>query len=86
MKIGKATIQTQKITRHTKNEFEATYKEKHIYISTDHGFGPAEDENQKRFEIEVFDIMSGAYDVCTIKDFNTIEDALLYALEVAKLV
>lgn len=86
MKIGKAIIQEQKIKRYNKSEFDATYKGRSIFVSDNHGFGLAEDADKKRFNIEVYDIMSGMYDVYTYEDFNNIEEAIIYALEGAMLV
>ncbi len=83
MKIAGCVIRN--ISVNTPNHFEATYKGRYIYISTDHGFGKPENKNLKRFNIEVTHEESGMYDVNTWEDYPTIEKAIESALEGALL-
>jgi hypothetical protein len=69
-----------------KSLFNANYKGKRIYISTDHGFGKPQYDHLKRFLIDVVDIKTGMYDVQSYQDCHTIRDAIIYALKGAMLV
>lgn len=79
-------IQDRNIKTKTENDFEATYKGKRIYISTNHGFGKPKYDHLKRFNIDVIDIKTGMYDVQSYQDFHTINDAIIYAVKGACLV
>lgn len=86
MKVLGCIIQKRQIIDHTKNLFDANYKGKRIYISTDHGFGKPKNAYLKRFLIDVVDIKTGMYDVQTYEDFEHIDEAIEYALKGAMLV
>lgn len=85
MKISGLIIQDRKIISNSDNIFDATYKGKHIYITTDHGFGNAKYSHLKRFLVDVKDIKTGMYDVESYQDLHTIRDAISYALKGAML-
>ena len=86
MKIAGCIIQKRQIIDHTENLFNANYKGKRIYISTDHGFSKPQYDHLKRFLIDVVDIKTGMYDVQTCQDFEQIDEAIEYALNGAMLV
>ena len=86
MKVSGCIIQKRQIIDHTENLFNANYKGKRIYISTDHGFGKPQYDHLKRFLIDVVDIKTGMYDVQTYQDLHTVRDAIIYALKGAMLV
>ena len=86
MKVSECIIQERQIIDHTENLFNANYKGKRIYISTDHGFGKPQYDHLKRFLIDVVDIKTGMYDVQTYQDLHTVRDAIIYALKGAMLV
>ena len=79
-------IQDRNITTKTETDFEATYKGKRIYISTNHGFGKPKYAHLKRFNIDVIDIKTGMYDVQSYQDCHTMNDAIIYAVKGACLV
>lgn len=81
MKIAGCNFRANKIQDHTSNLFEATYKGKRFYISTDHGFEKPKDGCLKRYLIDVIDIKTGMYDVQTYKDLTSIAAAIIYALK-----
>lgn len=80
MKIAGCIIQKKGIISYSEHLFEARYKKRYIYISDDHGFGHAVSRDLIRYNIEVWGD-DGLYDVDTVKDFPTIEDAIKYALQ-----
>lgn len=86
MKISGAIIQQRNIIVSSENEFQATYKGKYIYISTEHSIGKPKYEHLKRFVIDVQDVNTGMYDVQTYQDFHEINDAIRYALKGACLI
>lgn len=86
MKISGAIIQQRNIIVSSENEFQATYKGKEIYISTEHSLGKPKYEHLKRFNIDVQDMNTGMYDVQTYQDFHDINDAIRYALKGACLI
>lgn len=86
MKVSEAIIQERNISVNTENDFEAVYKGKRIYISTDHGFGKARYDHLKRYNIDVKDIKTGMYDVQSYQDCHTMKDAIRYALKGACLI
>lgn len=86
MKFGNARILKKNISEYTENNFEAIYKGRSISISTSHGFGKAEYDDEKRFNIDVVHIKSGMIDVSTYEDFENIEKAILYSLKGAMLI
>lgn len=86
MKISGCVIQNNQIIDNTKNNFNANYKGKRIYISTEHGFGKPKYNHLKRFLIDVVDIKTGMYDVQSYQDFNEIKDAIRFALIGAMLI
>ncbi|WP_187260759.1 hypothetical protein [Pontibacter beigongshangensis] len=86
MKISGAVIQNRNIKTHSSKGFDATYKGKHIFITTDHGFGKPKDKYLKRFLIDVIDIETGMKDVDAYEDFYEIEDAIESALKGARLI
>ncbi len=81
MKISGAVIQERNISVNTSNEFEATYKGKQIYITTDHGHGESRWDHLTRYDINVIDLASGMHDVFTYGDFHTMRDAIRDALK-----
>jgi hypothetical protein len=85
MKVSGCVIQEKNIAVNTSESFEATYKGKRIYITTDHGFGESKYPLCKRFLIDVVDIKTGMYDVQSYQDHQKIRDALIYALKGAML-
>jgi len=86
MKVAGCVIQNRQIITNTSDCFEARYKGKSIYISTDHGFGEPYIKDLKRYVIDVVDLKTGMYDVQTYEDYYTITDAITYALKGAMLV
>lgn len=86
MKISGCVIQTRQIVDHTEEIFSANYKGKHIYISTDHGFGEPKYKHLKRFLIDVVDVKTGLYDVQSYEDLHDIRDAIICALKGAMLI
>ena len=84
MKIRGKVIQNRMIREYTKDVFDASYKNREIYITTDHGHGEPEDEELNRYDITVR-AFEGMYDVDTWEDFSTIEEAIHFALEGAML-
>lgn len=84
MKIGKNIIQNRKISIYTDWEFDATYKKHWITISAYHGWGDPEEDHLTRFVITVR-CSEGMYAVDTYDDFETIEEAIAYAIEGAML-
>lgn len=86
MKVSEAIIQERNISVNTENDFEATYKGKRIFISTDHGFGKAKYDHLKRYNIDVRDIETGMYDVQSYQDCHTMKDAIRFALKGACLI
>lgn len=86
MKVSGCIIQKRQIIDHTENLFNANYKGKRIYISTEHGFGKPQYGHLKRFLIDVVDIKTGMYDVQSYQDCHTVRDAIIYALKGAMLV
>ena len=86
MKISGAIIQQRNIIVSSENEFQATYKGKEIYISTEHSLGKPKYDHLKRFNIDVQDMNTGMYDVQTYQDFHDINDAIRYALKGACLI
>lgn len=86
MKISGAIIQQRNIIVSSENEFQATYKGKEIYISTEHSLGKPKYDHLKRFNIDVQDMNTGMYDVQTYEDFHEINDAIRYALKGACLI
>jgi len=86
MKVSGCIIQKRQIIDNTENLFNANYKSKRIYITTDHGFGKPQYNHLKRFSIDVVDIKTGMYDVQSYQDCHTIRDAIIYALKGAMLV
>lgn len=86
MKISGAIIQQRNIIVSSENEFQATYKGKEIYISTEHSLGKPKYDHLKRFNIDVQDMNNGMYDVQTYEDFHDINDAIRYALKGACLI
>lgn len=80
MKIKTAIIRNKSISVFTDNIFNAKYKGKEIYISSEHGFGKAIGKNQTRFCVNVIDIKTGMKDVDSYGDFSDIKEAIEYAL------
>lgn len=85
MKISGKVIQNRNIRQHTEEVFDASYKGREIYITSDHGHGPPEYDYLTRYDITVRAFESGMYDVYTYADFHTMRDAIRYALEGAML-
>ena len=81
MKISGCIIQKRQILYNALDLFNANYKGKRIYISTDHGFGKPKYDHLKRFNMDVMDIKTGMYDVQTYEDHHTIEDAIRSSLK-----
>lgn len=87
MKIAGCIFQKRKIRSNTPDLFDADYKGHNFYITTGHGFGEPENEDLKRFNIDVVDndAESFATVVETYEDYETIEEAIKSALEGAML-
>ena len=81
MRIGKSIIQNRFISHHTEHEFEATYKNRQIVVSNDHGFGKPDDESMNRYCITVYDVETGMYDFNGYEDHACLEKAIESALE-----
>jgi hypothetical protein len=79
-----AIIQNRKIKEYTANDFWAIYKSHSIEISTDHGHGDPDDEDKKRFNIDVRH-ENGMVAVQTYEDFDCIEEAIDEAIHGAML-
>lgn len=86
MKISGCIIQNRQILDSTEDLFNANYKGKRIYISSDHGHGKAKYEHLKRSHIDVLDIKTDSYDVQSYQDCHTIQDAIRFALKGACLI
>lgn len=86
MKVSGCIFQNRNIVTNTDNEFEAVYKGKSIYITTNHGFGEPEYSHLKRLLIDVVDIKTGMYDVQTYSDCHSIRDGIIKALNGAMLI
>lgn len=84
MKIAGCVI--RKIKQDTEDTFEAEYKGKRIYVTTEHGFGEPKYDHLRRFLIDVIDIKTGMYDVQSYDDFHTMRGAIICALRGAKLI
>jgi zona occludens toxin (predicted ATPase) len=80
MKISAIIIQNRNIKSYSSDLFDATYKGKRIYITTDHGFGKPKYDHLKRYCIDVWDIKSGMKDVDAWQDFHEMKDAIRFAL------
>ena len=80
MKIAGKIIQNRNIKDYNSDTFYATYKNKSIYITNDHGFGFAKYKHLNRYMIQVIDIKSGMYDIDTYQDIHDIRDGIIYAL------
>ena len=80
MKIKTAIIRSKSILANTDSIFNAKYKGKEIYISSEHGFGKAKHKNQTRLDVNVRDIKTGMKDVDSYADFSNIAEAIEYAL------
>lgn len=80
MKISGKVIQPRNIKVYTNNGFEAIYRGKRIYISSDHGFGLAMHEHLTRYLIDVVDIKTGMKDVDSYQDCHSIRDAIIFAM------
>lgn len=80
MKISGCVFQDKMIKEFSENTFDARYKKRNFYITTDHGHGFPKHKHLKRFDITVKDD-SGMYDVSTYEDFHNIEDAIREALK-----
>lgn len=80
MQIENARIRNNKIQVNTSDHFEATYKNREIYINTDHGFGEASHPDLKRFFIEVWEIESGMHDYDGYIDLPNMYEAIKEAL------
>lgn len=85
MKVRGCIIQKRQILDNTENLFNANYKGKRIYITTNHGFGQPEYPHLQRYMIDVVDIKTGMYDVESYEDCHTIKDAIGLALQGAVL-
>lgn len=85
MKVGNAVIRKKAIEISTPDQFYAEYKGRKISITTNHGYGEPRVPGLKRFLIDVTDIKTGMLDVDTYEDFETIDQAISYALEGAML-
>ena len=81
MKISGCVFQKRQILDSNLGLFNANYKGKRFYISTEHGFGKAVYPKDRRFLIDVVDIKTGMYDVQTYGDFEHIDEAIEYALK-----
>lgn len=86
MKVSGCTIQKRQIIESTESIFNANYKGKRIYITTNHKLGKPRYDHLKRYLIDVVDIKTLMYDVQTYEDFHTIQDAIRYALKGAMLI
>lgn len=86
MKISGCVIQKRQILEYGSSVFNANYKGKRIYITSDHGFGRPEFPHLTRYLIDVVDIKSGMYDVETYDDCHDIKDAIRIALKGACLI
>ena len=85
MKItSEAIIQNRNISRYSEDVFEATYKGRDIYITTDHVYGKPKYDHLRRYDIVV--TINGSYEVNTYEDFHTMQDAIRYALKGACLI
>lgn len=80
MKISGIVIQNRNIAQYSDDIFDATYKGKRFYITTDHGFGKPKYDHLKRYCIDVWDIKSGMKDVDAWQDLHTMRDAIRFAL------
>lgn len=81
MKIAGCIIQKRQILEYGKDIFNANYKGKRIYITTDHGFGQPEFPHLTRYLIDVVDIKAGMYDVESYQDLHEIRSSIIYALK-----
>lgn len=81
MKISGKIIQNRNIRHNTEIMFEAIYKGRWIWITTEHGLGKPKLDHLTRYSIIVTDEKTGMYDVNTYQDCHTMTDAIRYALK-----
>lgn len=81
MKVAGCIFQEKNIRENSSTTFEATYKKRRFYISSNHGHGKAEYSHLTRYHIDVIDMDSGMYDVQTYEDCHSIRDAIIVALK-----
>lgn len=81
MKVSGAVIQNKFIYENTKNDFRAKYNGREISITTNHGHGSPTYKRLNRYDITVYHLESGMYDVNTYEDLHTMRDAISYALK-----
>lgn len=74
-----------KIVYYGMEDFHGEINNNNIYVSTTHGHGKPDNEDLKRFDINVAHIESGLYSVQTYGEFETIEEAIIYAIKEAML-
>lgn len=84
IQVGKH-IKPAFISKHTEDDFHATYKGCEIAITTDHGHGKPDQTWLRRFDITV-QSKSGSYLVDTWYDCYDVKDAVKYALKGAMLI
>lgn len=85
MKIAGIIIQNRNIITNSPTDFEAKYKKRTIYITTNHNHGKPIEKHLKRFDIDVI-CDKGSYEVQSYQDLHTIRDAIIYALKGACLI
>jgi len=73
-------IQNKNISIYNANDFEATYKEKKIIITSNHEFDPPQYNHLTRYLINVIDIKSGKNEFQKCDDFHTMMDAIRIAV------
>ena len=81
MKIAGCIFQKRNIRENSSTTFEAVYKKRRFYISSEHGFGKPDENWLTRFNIDVIHIETGMYDVQTYGDCPSIRDAIIVALK-----
>jgi hypothetical protein len=86
MRVSTAIFQNKRIKESTNKKFLAYYKGKEFYITDDHGYGKPKDKKLTRFIIDVIDLKSGMKDVSTYQDYETIIEAIIFALDGACLI
>lgn len=79
VKIQGSIIRDKYIQEHTDTVFDATYKGRQIYITTEHGLGLPRETGLNRYCIDVTH-STGMKEVDTYEDLETMQEAIEYAL------
>lgn len=84
VKIQGSTIRDKYIREHTDTVFDARYKGRHIYITTEHGLGLPREKGLNRYCVDVIH-HTGVKEVDSYEDLATMQEAIEYALKDSEL-